>query len=134
MLPFFQRILVLIVGLSAAHTSLCCCTICEQGSHARKPVFWDLKNKNQTQENNDKIGNGSNLDGCRLSICMNFTPLPDSTLFPIVTSTIINHPCLILLRPAHWAALPAWELLKRLQAHLKFVAQRDYITNSEWFS
>lgn len=115
MLPFFQRILVLIVGLSAAHTSLCCCTICEQGSHARKPVFWDLKKRNQKQENNDKI------DGCRLSICMNFTSLPDSTLFPIETSTIINHPCLILLRPAHRAALPAWELLKRLQTHLKFV-------------
>ncbi len=49
MLPFFQRILFLIVGFSAAHTSLCCCTICEQGSHARKPVFWDLK-KNQTRK------------------------------------------------------------------------------------
>lgn len=69
-LPFFQRIFVLIFGLSEVRASLCCCTICEYGSHARKPVFWDFWNtRKQLQVH---LRPGSYLDECRLSNLKNF--------------------------------------------------------------
>lgn len=58
-IPFFQRIVVLNVGLLGVHVSLCFGTICEWGSLARKLGFWNerqkeipkLKHENHIYEN-----------------------------------------------------------------------------------